>query len=193
MNTEKSLLPCFGPPSWAGVRDCRLPNQAAQRTGGANLSARIGLRTVALFEAAKGGIVLAAGLGALEFLGRDAQTSAEALVRKLRLNPASHYPRIFQHLAQQATPAHLWALAAGAAVYAAVRFAEAYGLWRGRAWAEWLAVLSASTYLPMEIWQLARGVTWPVLTLFLVNLGIVIYLVRILARSRMRKSAGPRA
>lgn len=193
MNFEKRLLPYSSPPVWSGVRDCRSPKRAGQRTGWANLSARIGLRAVALFEAAKGGIVLAAGLGALEFLGRDAQTSAEALVRHFHLNPASRYPRIFLLLAQQTTPAHIWALAAGALAYAIVRFIEAYGLWRGRAWAEWFAVLNTGTYLPIEIWQLTRNVAWPVLTLFLVNLGIVVYLVLILVRSRMRKSAGPPA
>ncbi|MCL4788290.1 MAG: DUF2127 domain-containing protein, partial [Verrucomicrobia bacterium] len=176
MNPESNLLPCVGPPVWPGVRNRRLPKPAAQRPGRTNPSAQIGLRTVALFEAFKGGIVLAAGLGVLELLGRDAQAGAEALVRHFHFNPASHHPRIFQLMAQQATPAHLWALAAGALVYAVVRFIEAYGLWRGRTWAEWFAVLSGGIYLPLEVWQVIRRATWASATVLTVNLAIVGYL-----------------
>jgi len=140
------------------------------------MSSPAGLRAVAFFEAAKGAIVLAAGIGALELFGPDAQNTAEELVRRFHLNPASHYPRIFLLLAQQATPAHLWGLAAGAATYAAVRFVEAYGLWRQRLWAEWFAVISSGIYVPLELWELTRGLTWSRLTLLAVNLAIVSYL-----------------
>ena len=40
-----------------------------------------GLRTVALLEALKGGIVLVAGFGLLSFLGRDAELLAELEAR----------------------------------------------------------------------------------------------------------------
>ena len=116
-----------------------------------------------------GGIVLATGLGGLELLGHDAQEIAEELVSHFHLNPASQLPRIFLLLAQQATPAHLWVFAAGATAYAAVRFMEAYGLWRGRVWAEWFAVISSGIYVPLELWELTRGPTWPQLTLLAIN------------------------
>ncbi|MCZ7627424.1 MAG: DUF2127 domain-containing protein [Candidatus Methylomirabilis sp.] len=53
------------------------------------------LRTVALLEAAKGLLVLVAGIGVLSFVHHDAQWVAERLVGHLHLNPASRYPRIF--------------------------------------------------------------------------------------------------
>ena len=64
-------------------------------------------------------------------------------------------------------------LAAGALAYATVRFVEAYGLWRERVWAEWFAVASSGIYLPIEVWELAKGITWPRVLLFAVNLAIV--------------------
>ena len=142
----------------------------------------VGLRTVALFEAAKGTLVLLAGFGVFALFHRDAQHAAEQLVRHFHLNPASHYPRIFLHLAEQATPPHLYALAVAALAYAAVRFVEAYGLWRARKWAEWFAIVSSGIYLPIEIWELAGGITWPRVVLFGMNLAIVGYLARTLAR-----------
>ena len=148
------------------------------------MHASAGLRTVALFEAAKGALVLLAGFGVFALFHHDAQHAAEQLVRHFHLNLASRYPRIFLHLADEATPPHLYALAAAALGYATVRFVEAYGLWRERAWAEWFALVSSGIYLPIEMWELAKGITWPRATLFAVNLVIVAYLARTLAFRR---------
>lgn len=145
---------------------------------------------IAVLEAAKGAVVLAAGIGALEFIGRNAQEAAEALVREFHLNPAHGIPRIFVEIAQKATPLHIWMLAAGAAAYAIVRFAEAYGLWRGRVWAEWLGVISGSIYVPWEIWELSHGFTWLLAGLLTVNLAIVAYLLFALLRNRTRAANG---
>ncbi len=148
-----------------------------------------GLRTVALFEAAKGALVLLAGFGVFALFHHDAQHAAEQLVRHFHLNPASHYPRIFLHFVEAATPPHLYALAAAALAYATVRFVEAYGLWLGRAWAEWFAIVSSGIYLPIEFGELTKGITWPRLLLFSVNLAIVAYLGRTLARHRQAQGA----
>jgi uncharacterized membrane protein (DUF2068 family) len=188
VNADKRLLPRSDPPCRPGVRDQRSPRHPAQRSGRANLSSCVGLRAVALFEAAKGGIVLAAGLGALELLGNNAQKGVEELVRHFHLDPASRYPRILLLVAQQATPDRLWALAACALAYATVRFAEAYGLWHGRAWAEWFAVLSGSIYLPLEVWQLAHRATWTSVTVLTVNLAIVGYIGWTLVRTRAQQT-----
>jgi len=138
------------------------------------------LRAVALFEAGKGLLVLLAGLGALELLHHDAQTAAEELVRHLHLNPASHYPRIFIKLAEHLTDSRLWLLGAGASLYTLARLIEAYGLWRQRRWATWFAVVSGAVYLPLEVWELMRGVSWAKSVLFIVNVGIVAYMCHLI-------------
>ena len=50
------------------------------------------LRAVAVFEAAKGTLVLVTGLGALSFIHHNIQRFAEQLVGHLHLNPAKHIP-----------------------------------------------------------------------------------------------------
>ena len=145
-----------------------------------------GIRAVALFEAAKGAVVIMAGLGLLALIHRDAQAVAEEIVRHLHINPAKHIPRIFIDAAATATDARLWALALTALVYAAVRFAEAYGLWRQRAWAEWFAILTGSIYLPVELYELTVSVTAVKVGVFFVNLFIVAWLSRVLWQARGR-------
>jgi uncharacterized membrane protein (DUF2068 family) len=138
--------------------------------------APVGIRAVALFEAAKGGIVVMAGLGLLALIHRDVQGVAEEIVRHLHLNPAMHFPHIFLDAAARATDTRLWALALTAMLYASVRFAEAYGLWRQRVWAEWFAILTGSIYLPIELYELTVSVTLVKVTVFIVNLFIVAWL-----------------
>ncbi len=143
-----------------------------------------GLRIVAVFEAAKGALILIAGFGLLAYIQPDLHHAASRLVRHFRLNPASHYPRIFVDLANNVTNGHLWIMALFALIYASIRFAEAYGLWYERHWAEWMAVLTGGIYLPLELFEIARGITWPKVTLLVVNAGIVAYMSLVLYQAR---------
>lgn len=145
-----------------------------------------GVRAVAVFEAAKGALVLLAGFGILALMHRDLQDYAERLVAHLHLNPAKGYPQIFIDAAANATNARLWTLAALALTYSFLRGVEAWGLWREKRWAEWLAVASGGIYVPAEIFELARGVSWMKIILFVANLGIVLYLGYVLWRQKRR-------
>jgi uncharacterized membrane protein (DUF2068 family) len=136
-----------------------------------------GIRTIALYEAAKGALVLLAGFGLLGLLHRDVQAVAERLVRFSHLNPASKYPRIFVDAATRVTDAQLWLLAAAAAAYSLVRGFEAYGLWKGRSWAEWLALVAGGLYVPVEVYHLWHRFTWFKLAILGANLGVVAVMV----------------
>jgi uncharacterized membrane protein (DUF2068 family) len=147
-----------------------------------------GVRVVAVFEALKGGLVLAAGFGLLSLLHHDLQATAERLVRHSHLDPARRYPRIFIEAASRTNDTHLRSLAALAFLYAAVRFVEAYGLWHMRVWAEWFAIIAGSLFLPVEIYELLRRATWMRGAVFLTNLLIVVYLVYVRFWSRRELS-----
>ena len=150
-----------------------------------------GLRVVSLFEATKGLFVLLAGFGLLAYIHKNLHLAAEQLVRHFHLNPASRYPRIFLDLADNVTDAQLWVLALSALLYAVIRLVEAYGLWLQRRWAEWFGLFAGAIYVPIEIVEVARKVTWPRVSLLIVNAAIVVYLAFILYLARqMRKQAG---
>jgi uncharacterized membrane protein (DUF2068 family) len=138
------------------------------------------VRTIALFEAAKGILVLAVGLGLLSLVHRDVQAFAERLVRHSHLNPSSHYPRIFVDAASRVTDIHLWRLAGAAMLYAVVRGVEAYGLWRERRWAEWLALIAGGIFVPVEIYELIHRATWLKVAVLTTNLAIVAYMAWVL-------------
>jgi uncharacterized membrane protein (DUF2068 family) len=167
-----------------------LNDSTKRRTPGTypNLDGSFGaqLRIVAVFEFAKGALVLIAGLGLLAFVHRDIRDVAEELLEHLHLNPASRVPEIFVALAEHIASMNLWLLAMGAALYAALRIAEAYGLWYDREWAEWLGAASGLIYVPFEFYALVKGVTPLKLATLGVNLMVVAVLSDALWRRRRR-------
>jgi uncharacterized membrane protein (DUF2068 family) len=142
------------------------------------------VRIAAMFEAAKGIIVLFAGSGLLMLIHKDIHSVAEQFVMHLHLNPARHYPRIFLDVVTHLTDFQLWVLALSALSYAVVRLAEAYGLWFHRQWAEWFGFLTGGIYIPLELYEMLHGATWIKLTILIVNLVVVALLGNALYKSR---------
>jgi uncharacterized membrane protein (DUF2068 family) len=129
-----------------------------------------------LFEAAKGALVLVAGFGLFRLLHRDAEHAANLVSRRLHLNPAKEHARIFLELLSNLSSTRFWLLAALALTYSCVRFIEAYGLWRSRAWAKWFAALSGAIYVPFELYELYLGPNRLKLAALILNLAVVAYM-----------------
>ena len=106
------------------------------------------------------------------------------LVGRLHLNAGKSYPNVFFRILEDTSNAQLWLIGALVLVYALVRFAEAYGLWTEKRWAEWLAALSGGIYVPVEIYELTRSVSWIKITALVLNVLIVAYMCYVLWRTR---------
>lgn len=136
------------------------------------------LRSIAILECAKGMAVLLVGLGLLSLSHHDIDIEdiAQHLLYVLHLNPDHHLSQVFLAAAGRFHDLNLMVLAFAAALYSILRFAEAYGLWNGRVWAQWLALISGAVYLPLEIYELIRRHRIETWVLFLVNVVIVLYM-----------------
>lgn len=143
-------------------------------------------------EGCKGLLVLALGTGLLATAHRNVEAVAEWLVARAHLNPASRFPHIFIEAAARTHDSRLTLLAAGAFLYAAVRLAEGYGLWRDRSWAEVLAAGSGAIYLPFEVLALVRHANWAEALLLLVNVAVVALMLWSLWRRRFNASGATR-
>ena len=149
-----------------------------------------GLHIVALLEATKGLLVFAAGIGALSLVDRDAGAILERIVRHLLLNPDGHLVHYLVERVDRITNRQLFFIASGSMLYSGMRFAEAYGLWKNRAWAEWFAVLSGMVYVPFEISAILHKETVLRFSLLGINLLVVGYVARVLyVKRRARKAA----
>ena len=138
------------------------------------------LRAIASFELIKGLIVLGAALAVAFAVGRDPWDIADGMLRLLHISPDHHFAQFFLNWADTLTDAKLWTIAAAAVVYSILRFAEAYGLWYARTWAEWIALISGSLYIPFEIYKLIHRQSWLHIGIFVINLIIVLYMAYLL-------------
>jgi uncharacterized membrane protein (DUF2068 family) len=135
------------------------------------------LRAVATFEMTKGLIVLLAACGVLLLVHReDPWDIADGLLRLLHISPDHHFAQVFLDWADNLTEAKLWAVAAVAVAYSALRFVEAYGLWYARTWAEWIALISGTLYLPFEIYNLVHRQSVFHVSVLLINVAVVLYM-----------------
>jgi uncharacterized membrane protein (DUF2068 family) len=152
-----------------------------------------GVRTVATLEFAKGIVVALAGLGVFSMRNKDIWGITESFLEFFHVNPYNHYVGVFINLVYRLSDMHLWKIALVATVYVALRFIEAYGLWRIRPWAEWLAIASGSLYVPFEIEDLLRRPDMFRFTIIVVNVGIVLYMMMLRLEAAKKRLAARRA
>jgi uncharacterized membrane protein (DUF2068 family) len=130
------------------------------------------------------------GFCALALVHKDVWVIAESLLTLLHISTDRRSAQVFLDFADNVTDARLWAAARIAFAYAALRFSEAYGLWKERTWAEWVAFVSGTLLLPLEVRELFRGVTLLRCSLFVGNVAVVVYMLYIiLANRRERRTA----
>ncbi len=166
-----------------------VPDQSGGQTIERPHKPPVALRSIALFEAAKGALAFAAGCGLISLRHTDLHAAVDAVLLRHGIDPETHYRRLFIESVARATHQHAGQIIAIAFVYALIRFAEAYGLWREKHWAEWFAVISAGIYLPLEVAHLLRHTTEVTIVVTLVNILIILYLAKLLLQQRAERKA----
>ncbi|PYQ42429.1 MAG: DUF2127 domain-containing protein [Acidobacteria bacterium] len=148
------------------------------------------LQTVATIEFLKG-VFVTLSICALLLVHKDAWLYAESVLAVFHISTDRRIARMFLDFADNVTDAKLWAAAWLAFAYSTLRFIEGYGLWRCRTWAEWVAAISGTLLLPLEVRELFRRVTLLRCGVLIVNVAVVLYMVYIILANRRehRKAA----
>ncbi len=147
-----------------------------------------GLRLIALLKFTKALLLIAVGLGALQFLEPDTAARAQRWATALA---TSSDRRFVQHLLAQAmglSPGRLAVLALGAFLYAGLFTTEGLGLWLGLRWAEYLTVVATASFVPIEIFEILRHLDPLRVAALVLNLAAVAYLAY-----RLRRASSERA
>jgi uncharacterized membrane protein (DUF2068 family) len=143
------------------------------------------LRAVASLEFIKGVFVFLVGVSAILLVHKDAWVIAESVLALLHISTDRHSAQLFLDFADDITDARLWMAVRLAFAYSALRFVEAYGLWKQRTWAEWVAFGSGTLLIPLEIRELMRGITLLRSAVFVGNLIVVCYMLYLLRSGRL--------
>ena len=137
-----------------------------------HLNTRRKLRIVAVLEVAKGTATLLLATGLLSMAPGALQTVLLSLIARLRWLPDMGLPEKIE-MVTHGFDQHRLAFAILVSLYILIRYAEAYGLWKERNWARWLALAGVTIYLPFEIHEIVLHHHWGAVAVFSFNLVII--------------------
>ena len=142
------------------------------------------------FKILEGLLFVLLGLGVVRLLHRDIGDVLLRAAMALRLDPESHFVNILLDKVELLTPHKMRLISEGIFLKAGLDFVEGIGLAMEKTWAEWLTIGLTASFLPWEIFELARHFTWVKVGITLVNLLVLIYLLWV---QRLRLRAHRRA
>jgi uncharacterized membrane protein (DUF2068 family) len=137
-----------------------------------------GLRTVGLLEILKGLVVATLAYLVSHAIRHDYdfEDLAERILERLHISIDHSWTQHILNWADKLSDVRPTTILLIAGAYAILRFAEGYGLWRQRVWAEWLAIISGALYIPLEVQRLVRHPTALHWTILIINLLVVLYI-----------------
>jgi uncharacterized membrane protein (DUF2068 family) len=124
------------------------------------------------------------GIGALKLLHKDTAAIVEHWVNVFRVDPHNHFIDLLLEKLSILDDRRLKELSIGTFVYAGIFLVEGVGLALKKRWAEYLTIITTSSLLPIEIYELARRASAGKVLALLINLAVVAYLILELRRSR---------
>jgi uncharacterized membrane protein (DUF2068 family) len=146
---------------------------------------------IAAFKLSQALLFIAVGVGAFRLLHKDIGDLLTRLVEHLRFNPESRFVNFVLDKSSLVTDRILRRIGEVGFIYAALDLIEGTGLYLEKVWAEYLTLAITASFLPWEIFEVLRRVTWIRAGLLVVNALVFFYLLKIVVeRGRDRRVAG---
>jgi len=136
-----------------------------------------GLWLIGGFKLAKGLLLLVVGVGILRLLHRDVADVLASWIAQLHVDPENRYVDRALSAALSLDDRRLKQISVGTFAYAALLLTEGIGLLLRQRWAEYLTVIVTGSFIPLELYELAKRITLTRLTVIGINVAIVWYLV----------------
>lgn len=141
-----------------------------------------GLRLIAAFKLLKACALIAVGIGALKLLHKDVAGLVEHWINVFRVDPHNHFIDLLLTKLAILDDRRLKELSVGTFVYAGIFLVEGVGLAFRKRWAEYFTIITTSSLLPIEIYELARKASVGRSFALALNLAVVAYLIYELRR-----------
>jgi uncharacterized membrane protein (DUF2068 family) len=152
------------------------------------------LLLIAVYKLFHALLFIAIGVGAHRLLHKDVADQIDLLARHLRFNPESRLVNFLLEKASLLNDPVLRRIGFVAYCYAAVSLAEGIGLYLEKAWGEFLTLAITASFLPWELFEIHRRLTWVRVGLFTINILVFLYLLHlVLDRARRRAKASKKS
>jgi uncharacterized membrane protein (DUF2068 family) len=143
-----------------------------------------GLMLIAAFKLLKGFVLLAVAIGALQLLHRNVAGVVDQWVNAFRVDPHNHYILWLLTKLSKVDDRKLRELSVGTFIYAAIFLTEGTGLALHKRWAEYFTIITTSSFLPLEVYEIIHHATIAKVVALAINIAVVVYLMRELRRYR---------
>ena len=145
---------------------------------------------IAAFKFSQALLFIAVGVGAFRLLHKDVGDMLTHLVEHLRFNPESRFVNFVLDKSSLVNDRILRRIGEVGFIYAALDLIEGTGLYLEKTWAEYLTLAITASFLPWEIFEVLRRVTWIRASLLLVNALVFLYLLKVVVeRGKDRRVA----
>jgi uncharacterized membrane protein (DUF2068 family) len=143
---------------------------------------------IAAFKLAQALLFIALGVGAFRLLHKDVGDVITRLIEHLRFNPESRLVNFILDKAQLVDDRILRRIGAVVFIYAGLDLVEGIGLYLEKAWAEYFTLAITASFLPWEIFEIFRRLTWIRAGLLILNALVLFYLLKlVIERARQRR------
>jgi uncharacterized membrane protein (DUF2068 family) len=144
---------------------------------------------IAAYKGLQALLFVVVGIGALRLLHQDLDDLLSQVALALRFNPESHFINFLLDKAALVNDPMLRRIGAAAFAYAALSLAEGIGLYLEKAWGELLTLGITASFLPWEIFEIFRRLTWVRVGLLIINTLVFMYLLKLVASRRQPMEA----
>jgi uncharacterized membrane protein (DUF2068 family) len=125
----------------------------------------------------KGIVLLLLALGALKLFHKDAASALKHWIEVIHVDPNNHlFARLIQKVGALEEHKKLL-MAVGTFVYSGLFLTEGVGLLLQQQWAEYFAAVITGSFLPLEIYELAKHFSAAKVVVIILNAAVVAYLV----------------
>ena len=124
-------------------------------------------------------VFVAVGVGALRLLHKDIGDLLAKMADHLRFNPESRIVNFILDKASLLDDPLLRRIGATAFCYAGLGMLEGIGLYLEKIWGEYLTLAVTASFLPWELFEVFRRVTWIRAGLLVVNAMVFFYLLKL--------------
>jgi uncharacterized membrane protein (DUF2068 family) len=143
---------------------------------------------IAAYKLAQALLFIAIGVGARRLLHKDLGDELYALADHLRFDPESRFVNFILEKATLVHDEQLRRIGFVAFCYAGVGILEGIGLYLEKMWGEFLTLAITASFLPWEIFEVYRRVTWPRISLLTINILVFLYLLKLITSRSSRSS-----
>jgi uncharacterized membrane protein (DUF2068 family) len=145
---------------------------------------------IAAYKGVQALLFAAVGVGALRLLHQDIGDVVEGIRDALHFNPESRLVNLLLEKATLLNDPVLRRIGLLAFIYSGLSLAEGIGLYLEKTWGEVLTLVITASFLPWEVFEIFRKVTWVRVGLLVINVLVFVYLLKVIADRKNPKTSG---